>query len=424
MRNTLVGLPLDLPAINIARSRSEGIPRLNEVRSQLFAGTQDAALLPYANWFEFGLGLKHFESLTNFIAAYGTHPNITAATTVAAKRAAAQALVDAGDAILFAPAATSGLNNVDFWPGGMAEKQSVFGGLLGTTFNYIFETQLEFLQNGDRFYYLQRLDGVNLVQQLEGIFKTADFNFDAATLTGTAPVLVDPLDPNSARILTLVDGTKFFFDPLHAGKNIVFNGGPGVDRFRSDVGDDSLFGNGGNDRLSGGEGNDTLIGGDGDDVLFGDNGDDVLKGGPGNDAMQSGPGFGADLLIGGDGNDFMVGSDDGNEFFAGPGNDFVVDGSQRAETIVGGTGDDWIDAGDGHDGGIFGQPLWHFHGFAEIAVHFDILPVDFVSLGHECDLRSFRPKYKRVCRNDDRRRARLAGLSDDDVHRGRAFPAM
>src|SRR3989441_3383519 len=136
VRNTLVGLPLDLPAINIARSRSEGIPRLNEVRSQLFAATQDAALLPYANWFEFGLGLKHFESLTNFIAAYGTHPNITAATTVAAKRAAAQALIDAGDAILFAPATTSGLNNVDFWPGGMAEKQSVFGGLLGTTFNY------------------------------------------------------------------------------------------------------------------------------------------------------------------------------------------------------------------------------------------------------------------------------------------------
>ena len=374
VRNTLVGLPLDLPAINIARSRSEGIPRLNEVRSQLFAATQDAALLPYANWFEFGLGLKHFESLTNFIAAYGTHPNITAATTVAAKRAAAQLLIDAGDAILFAPAATSGLNNVDFWPGGMAEKQSVFGGLLGTTFNYIFETQLEFLQNGDRFYYLQRLDGVNLVQQLEGnsfaelarrnttvggtmdiIFKTADFNFDAATLTGTAPVLVDPLDPNSARILTLVDGTKLFFDPLHAGKNIVFNGGPGVDRFRSDVGDDSIYGNGGNDRLSGGEGNDTILGGDGDDLLFGDNGDDVLKGGPGNDAMQSGPGFGADLLIGGDGNDFMVGSDDGNEFFAGPGNDFVVDGSQRAETIVGGTGDDWIDAGDGHDGGIFGD---------------------------------------------------------------------
>ena len=27
-----------------------------------------------------------------------------------------------------------------------------FGGLLGSTFNFVFETQLEALQNGDRFY--------------------------------------------------------------------------------------------------------------------------------------------------------------------------------------------------------------------------------------------------------------------------------
>src|SRR5205823_724473 len=98
---------------------------------------QDSTLAPYANWFEFGLALKHFDSLTNFIAAYGTHATITAATTVAAKRAAAEALVLANDAILFAPAETSGLNNVDLWPGGMAEKQAVFGGLLGATFNFI-----------------------------------------------------------------------------------------------------------------------------------------------------------------------------------------------------------------------------------------------------------------------------------------------
>ncbi len=30
----------------------------------------------------------------------------------------------------------------------------VFGGLLGSTFNFVFETQMEKLQNGDRFYYL------------------------------------------------------------------------------------------------------------------------------------------------------------------------------------------------------------------------------------------------------------------------------
>src|SRR5262249_56088079 len=93
VRNTLVGLPLDLPAINIARGRSEGIPSLNLARKQLFAATRDAALKPYANWFEFGLNLKHAESLVNFVAAYGTEPTITSATTLAAKRNAAPPLV-------------------------------------------------------------------------------------------------------------------------------------------------------------------------------------------------------------------------------------------------------------------------------------------------------------------------------------------
>ena len=69
---------------------------------------------------------------------------------------------------MFAPAATSGLDNVDFWVGGLAERQTLFGGLLGSTFNYVFETQLENLQDGDRFYYLQRTDGLNLLSQLEG----------------------------------------------------------------------------------------------------------------------------------------------------------------------------------------------------------------------------------------------------------------
>ena len=45
---------------------------------------------------------------------------------------------------------------------------NLFGGLLGTTFNYVFETQLTNLQNGDRFYYLARTPGMNLRTQLEG----------------------------------------------------------------------------------------------------------------------------------------------------------------------------------------------------------------------------------------------------------------
>src|SRR5262249_22857166 len=197
----------DLPAINIARGRSEGIPSLNNARKMLFTATHDAALKPYDNWFQFGLNLKHAESLVNFVAAYGTDPTITSATTMAAKRTAAQFIVSHNAALMFAPSTTSGLDNVDFWVGGLAERQAVFGGLLGSTFNFVFEKQLEDLQNGDRFYYLQRTDGINFRSQLEGnsfaelirrntdfqggmdvIFHTADFIINAAEFTGTDPV--------------------------------------------------------------------------------------------------------------------------------------------------------------------------------------------------------------------------------------------
>ena len=60
-----------------------------------------------------------------------------------------------------------GLDNVDLWIGGLAEKTMPFGGMLGSTFNFVFETQMESLQNGDRFYYLQRLDGLHLFGEME-----------------------------------------------------------------------------------------------------------------------------------------------------------------------------------------------------------------------------------------------------------------
>ena len=62
----------------------------------------------------------------------------------------------------------TGLDNVDLWVGGLAERTNLFGGLLGSTFNYVFENQLTDLQNGDRLYYLARTPGMNLRTQLEG----------------------------------------------------------------------------------------------------------------------------------------------------------------------------------------------------------------------------------------------------------------
>ena len=61
-----------------------------------------------------------------------------------------------------------------------------FGGLLGSTFNYVFENQMEKLQNGDRFYYLERTAGLNFLTELENnsFAKLIMANTDATHLPG------------------------------------------------------------------------------------------------------------------------------------------------------------------------------------------------------------------------------------------------
>ena len=199
LRNNLLGLPLDLPTINMARARSEGVPPLNVLRRQLFGATNDGQLTPYSSWVDFGENLKHPESLTNFVAAYGLHPehHRPEHSGRQAGRSMGNRLAEPGSwAMLPRPDAAAfmnstdgtnpdtcangcdwtnsgtdsrtGLDKVDLWVGGLAENTSPFGGLLGTTFNYVFETQLTDLQNGDRLYYLARTPGMNLRTQLEG----------------------------------------------------------------------------------------------------------------------------------------------------------------------------------------------------------------------------------------------------------------
>ncbi|RYE52234.1 MAG: heme peroxidase, partial [Rhizobiaceae bacterium] len=185
LRNNLLGLPLDLATINLARGRDTGVPSLNAARANFYAATDENSLLkPYESWVDFAGHLKHEASIINFIAAYGTHSLITGQTTVEGKRDAALTIItgvsvggmavpaDAEDFLnasgAYAGGALGGLNNVDLWIGGLAEEIMPFGGMLGSTFNFVFEIQMESLQSGDRFYYLQRLDGLHLFGEMEG----------------------------------------------------------------------------------------------------------------------------------------------------------------------------------------------------------------------------------------------------------------
>ncbi|MEQ1804305.1 MAG: peroxidase family protein [Burkholderiaceae bacterium] len=389
LRNNLVGLPLDLAVLNMARARDTGVPSLNVARRMFYEDTANnipgdpnnagnPALKPYDNWVDFGLNLKHSESLVNFVAAYGTHASITGAVGMAAKRAAAQLLIDGSDGGVFmnSAAATSGLDTVDFWLGGLAEKQMVFGGLLGSTFNFVFETQLEMLQDGDRLYYLSRNAGLNFLTELEGnsfaaliernlpgvkhlpgdVFSTPAFTAELAGMGTSGPItddLTTTVDESTAGFIRMGDGTVRYTGVEH----IVMGGTAGDDRMRSSEGDDTLHGDAGNDRLEGGDGNDFLIGGDGDDILTDLNGIDNIKGGEGNDVISSGAGLG-DLNLAGGGDDFVIGGSDPSETFGGRGDDFIFAGDST-NTIFGNEGDDWIEGGGQADllQGDMGDPF-------------------------------------------------------------------
>jgi Ca2+-binding RTX toxin-like protein len=391
LRNQLVGIPLDLGALNIARGRDVGLPSLNETRRQFFeAANQDTNLKPYESWADYGLNLRHPESIINFIAAYGLHNTITSEATIEGKRAAAMEIVLGGpnapaDAVDFLQSTgawanqATGLNDVDLWIGGLAEQQMINGGLLGSTFAFVFELQLENLQDGDRFYYLSRTQGLNLLNELENnsltdMFRAnSDGALDNVALPGhlfTTPAHTlyvdvanqldaDPVDTNAVRnaLNPLVRRSDLDNDGdmdkivYRGDEHVVIGGSAEDDVLTSGLGDDTVWGFGGNDRIETGYGVDVAEGGDGDDIITNAGTDigatDFLHGGAGNDAIHGGSGLA--LLFGNEGNDFLVTGPDGKEAFGGEGDDFIL-GGDGADVLLGNEGSDWLEGGGRFDG--------------------------------------------------------------------------
>ena len=405
----LLGLPLDLAAMNIARGRDLGIPNLNEFRVAV-------GLTAYVSWDDFGKNMIHPSSLVNFMAAYAFDGDIAKAleiidrfnfnipTTSYFTDAQANAIMlndnSPGSLSVENALIASAFNNIDTWMGGLAEAH-VPGGLLGQTFDLVFTNQMESLINGDRFYYLVRLFGQQFSEEVgNGQFKDiVERNTGLEHLNGSILSYADKYydftrdsDPNAGGVQSN-HAEHGYADLIDLHKNDVNGGATGVGIWSDGHSNpNSLNGNGAiitvggvqyirdfrpnlapNDihsvegtPTSGADshevmvgtdfadyvhmrgGDDTFYGEGGNDKIFGDVGNDRLYGGAGDDIIDSGDG--ADLVDGGDGDDIIYGYGSGTEI---GGFDQLVGGSGN-DIIYGGEGVDKLSGGAGDDA-LYGE---------------------------------------------------------------------
>ena len=342
VRNQLLGQPTDLAAINIARGREMGLPSLNELRRQLFengsvlginssdfgiSAKGNSQLKPYSGWADFAANLRDPSLVEEFKKVYGYND--------------------------------ADVNKVDLWIGGLAEKPQI--GQMGRTFGFIFREQLDRLQDGDAYYYKLRLDGTNLLEQIEEqsfsdiimrntglkhlqdqIFeKTTDIIMGANEVSKTNTVSQSATIVGNALNNSITAGDNG--DTLYGEDgNDTLIGGSGGDGLRGGKGNDSLIGGGGSDRLLGEDGNDFLDAGIDNDALFGGNGNDTLIGGDGNDELTGGDGNdilrggnGRDTVRGSAGDDILYGDADNDAFFTGGGNDTIFTGTGFDVVVMG-----------------------------------------------------------------------------------------
>jgi Ca2+-binding RTX toxin-like protein len=400
----LLGQPLDLAAINIARGRDIGIPTLNDFREAL-------GLARYSSWTEFGNNMQHPSSLVNFIAAYSFDGDLAAAQEVldlvdGVISVGANGMTSA-EAFAFLEGGDQGFNKIDTWIGGLAEIHQP-GGLLGETFDLVFVTQIESLMDGDRFYYLYRLAGQQFAEEVGGgqLKDIVERNTGLTHLNGNIFGYADKYYDFGAKKEVTTDGTELQttannhkYGDVYAtthnadgsinfeatkvsdgaltlnptlgiytntgrssaldGTVVTINGKQYIrDTRLEDTGQDTgaaLLNDGVNldgTPNSGAESNEILVGTDRNDLIYANGGDDTVYGEDGDDIIFGG--FGIDRLYGGDGSDKLYGGDNPDLMDGGSGDDFLYGESSGsdingADQLIGGSGNDFVSGGVGID---------------------------------------------------------------------------
>lgn len=397
MNQGLLGQPLDLAAINIARGRDVGIPTLNEMRVAI-------GLNAYVSWADFGKAMIHPDNLVNFIAAYSFDGNVDRAQLLldlaSAKstdanypallanewgytvRDAVNFLHNLGDATSDKMYGSDGFDHIDTWLGGLAEVH-VTGGLLGETFDTIFVDQITRLMDGDRFYYLQRLSNIPYGQQIidEQFKDMIERTTGVQYLNGSAFAYADqyyelarnavgaaPTGPSAAEVASQHKyGTVLSANPdigiysdggstdLLNGDLVTVNGKTYVQdlRVENEATADNNFGLAlDGTPNSGADSNEVIVGSDrddliyarvGDDTIYGEGGDDILYGGGGIDRLYGGAG--ADIIYGDDGGDLIDGGDGDDALFGGQ----SATAAAGVDQVIGSAGNDYVDGGIGID---------------------------------------------------------------------------
>ncbi|MFM7640548.1 MAG: peroxidase family protein [Cyanobium sp.] len=413
LRDALVGLPLDLAALNIGRGLDAGVTPLNEARRQIQAflrnvrlttgGTAlgqanngidanlaglEANLRPYTSWSDFGAHLLHSDSLKGFIMAYArdailkdfsTNPNnlaywnaLQASTAPGAAAAYAAGLSAAADAAMasatFMGNPYSGGVNEALDPSAVAnvtsgnqdfQKISLWlgglaeaktpGGMLGPTHDFIYAYQMQQLQRGDEAYYLSKLAATDLVEEIKG--KTvADMVMASTGVKHLYHKIFAVNDADYERSLQSF-ATYATETALFSATQTVVDA-TGVQRQVGMAGyvNGVLTGNAGNYLDARGVFSPNGIG-KASEMFGGTNGKDKFKGLGGDDCMWGDGGH--DILEGGDDNDFADGGEGNDSIYGGNGFD-MLRGDAGNDQIYGGAGNDDMYGGAGQDS-LFGE---------------------------------------------------------------------